>query len=73
MQSMGSHADGVQAFVCVECRRFSSHRAPGWRAYRVDELEGDNEPELAFYCPACARREFDAADGNASPRWCGLI
>jgi hypothetical protein len=28
-----------------------------WRAYRVD-LEDDDEPAVAFYCPDCSEREF---------------
>jgi hypothetical protein len=30
--------------------------ARGWQAHRAD-LDGE-EPELAFYCPVCADREF---------------
>jgi hypothetical protein len=33
-------------------------RAEGWCGYRVDEPYTDEPPELAFYCPACAEREF---------------
>jgi hypothetical protein len=28
-----------------------------WQAYHTD----DDPPELAFYCPTCAEREFGAA------------
>jgi hypothetical protein len=45
--------------MCVECGERAADRACGWRAYRVDFDEGD-EPELAFYCQACAEREFDS-------------
>ena len=55
--------DGVEQAVhvlaCVECPRVSSATARGWRAYRVDVPEEDEQPALAFYCPACAEREFD--------------
>ena len=37
---------------CVECGRAWLNGRERWRAYLVD-LD-----ELAFYCPACAAREF---------------
>jgi hypothetical protein len=48
--------DYIHVLACVECPRVSSVSARGWRAYRVDRLD-DEEPALAFYCPACAQRE----------------
>jgi hypothetical protein len=45
--------------VCVECGRESDPRWRGWRAYRIDEPETDDPPELGFYCPECASEEFD--------------
>jgi hypothetical protein len=36
----------------------SSAFANGWRAYRIDDPELREPPQLAFYCPSCARREF---------------
>jgi hypothetical protein len=36
----------------------SSFTARGWKAYRTDDIELDEPPTLAFYCPECARREF---------------
>jgi hypothetical protein len=45
---------------CQECGTVADGQARGWRAYRCDlghEYELD-EPELVFYCPACAEREF---------------
>jgi hypothetical protein len=48
----------VHVFACAECPRVSSAFAAGWRAYRTDDPELDEPPELAFYCPNCARREF---------------
>jgi hypothetical protein len=49
----------VNELVCQECRVFSDHHATGWRGYRVDDPDMSEPPELAFYCPACATREFD--------------
>jgi predicted RNA-binding Zn-ribbon protein involved in translation (DUF1610 family) len=41
--------------TCPEC---GARRLPAdeerWRAYHTD----DEPPELNFYCPACAEREF---------------
>ncbi len=51
------HPRHVRMLVCVECSCVSGLRALGWRAYRTD-VE-DEEPTLAFYCPACAARAFD--------------
>ena len=43
---------------CVECGVEADERAEGWRAYRADEPYTDEPPELAFYYPLCAEREF---------------
>ena len=43
---------------CVECGRTTPADARGWRAFRADDPRDDAEPELAFFCPACAEREF---------------
>ena len=50
------HTEGVAIIPrCAECE---AHWLPAdeerWRAYRTD----DEPPELVFYCPACAEREF---------------
>jgi hypothetical protein len=42
--------------TCVECGA-TTIDPHGWAAFRVD-LEPGDEPELAFYCPACCEREF---------------
>jgi hypothetical protein len=40
---------------CTECRRvWLSGDERRWKVYLTD----DEPPELAFYCPACALREF---------------
>ena len=50
----------VHVIACVECPRVSSAFASGWKAYRIDDPELDEAPQLGFYCPTCARREFGA-------------
>jgi hypothetical protein len=32
----------------------------GWRAIRCGELDPDDTPELFFFCPDCAEREFES-------------
>ena len=44
--------------MCVECGISSGLYWVGWRAYRTDDPELAEDPQLAFYCPACALREF---------------
>jgi predicted RNA-binding Zn-ribbon protein involved in translation (DUF1610 family) len=46
--------------TCTECGSLSGLRWAGWRAYRIDDPELAEPPALAFYCPACAEREFGA-------------
>jgi hypothetical protein len=43
---------------CAECGCSSGLKWRGWRAYRVDDPETDELPELGFFCPSCAQREF---------------
>ena len=47
----------VRVFGCAECPRVSSVTARGWKAYRldVDDEDEDELRELVFYCPDCAR------------------
>ena len=48
----------MPAVVCAECGR-ESKDANGWRALRVDDpTDEDARPEIGFFCPACAGREF---------------
>jgi hypothetical protein len=50
----------VELLWCVECGR-SSDDASGWRVGRIDDPEDeDPRPQLGFYCPTCAEREFGA-------------
>ena len=48
----------VHVLACAECPRVSSVSARGWKAFRTDDPELDELPQLSFYCPECARREF---------------
>ncbi|MBA3842779.1 MAG: hypothetical protein H0X39_09200 [Actinobacteria bacterium] len=58
----GAAGHGEAASVhCAECDTSSGLRWRGWRGYRVDDPETDELPSLAFYCPACAEREFGAS------------
>jgi hypothetical protein len=43
---------------CAECGCVSGLQWPGWRAYRMDDPARAETPELAFFCPECAEREF---------------
>jgi len=47
----------VMRLWCQECGRPSSPEAKGWRLYRTDVPDEDDEPMLAAYCPDCAERE----------------
>jgi hypothetical protein len=55
-----SRADGVHLLRCVQCGSISGLYAAGWRGYRTDDPDTDEEPALAFFCPTCSAREFDA-------------
>lgn len=57
MEDRGITGD-VHVLACVKCPRVSSVSARGWKAYRSDDPETGEQPTLAFYCPACAEREF---------------
>lgn len=52
----------IHTLECCECGALSPEEpvAVGWRACRCDDPEVEEEPALAFYCPACAVREFGA-------------
>lgn len=49
----------VRVFGCAECPRVSSVSARGWKAFRVSDPDENEQPELLFLCPDCARREFE--------------
>jgi hypothetical protein len=44
---------------CEECRAEATGLAEGWRGLRTDIPDEGDEPEVAFYCPECAEREFE--------------
>jgi hypothetical protein len=43
--------------VCCDCERRAAGTAAGWQGHLVD-LDDDGKDEVAFFCPACAAREF---------------
>jgi hypothetical protein len=49
----------VTTVTCAQCGTSSTGRWRRWRACRSDNPEFDEPPTLAFFCPACAEREFD--------------
>jgi hypothetical protein len=59
----------VTQLLCVECGALSDAQASGWRGYRLDECDDDEPPGNAFYCSACANREF----GLLRPRWRSVL
>jgi hypothetical protein len=50
----------ARLLVCAQCGSVSGLRADGWRGYRIDDPELDEQPDLGFFCPTCALREFGA-------------
>ena len=43
---------------CIECGTISDPGWSGWRACRTEDPEGVEPPEISFFCPGCAYREF---------------
>jgi hypothetical protein len=56
--------DTARTVTCIECGCSSDANWTGWWACRCDEPEFGEPPGIAFYCPACADREF----GRRPPR-----
>lgn len=54
----------VVGMVCTECGCAANAEATASRAYRIDDPRLGQEPELAFYCPACGVEQF----GSLLPR-----
>jgi hypothetical protein len=49
---------------CEECGKepdVEAHAA-GWIAFLVDLADDPDPPQVVFYCPDCAKREFDGED-----------
>lgn len=51
----------------AKCPRVSSVTAHGWKAYRADDPEEDEPPQLAFCCPGSRVRS------SAATNSCGTI
>jgi hypothetical protein len=56
VQDAGSISNGV--LRCEECGVASAGSAWAWRGYRIDDPEDGDPPEIGFFCPDCAYREF---------------
>jgi hypothetical protein len=53
---MSSPGPVRHVLTCIECGVLSASPVDfGWKAYRCDDPGLDETPELAFYCPTCAR------------------
>ena len=53
------HAERTgRVVLCVECGSSSWLRWKGRGAYRCEDSETNEPPEIAFYCPSCAEHEF---------------
>jgi hypothetical protein len=50
---MLTSGDPIHVLICEKCERVTT-TGGGWRGYLTD----DDPPEVAFYCPRCAQREF---------------
>ena len=48
----------LESVSCIECGSVSDSNWSGWRACRTEDTEGIEEPEISFFCPECAHREF---------------
>jgi len=55
-------SENHSVLVCAECGCSDDGEAAGWRGYREDLPDEDEQPSLVFFCPSCAAREFDAVD-----------
>ncbi len=48
----------LKRLCCEECGAEATPGAWGWRGYRIDDPEEGDTPEIGFFCPDCAEREF---------------
>src|SRR5688500_4879569 len=49
---------------CTECEAVPTDAACGGIGLRADDPEEADPPQLAFYCPTCAEREFGERFAN---------
>jgi hypothetical protein len=54
----------IEFVDCIECGSVSDSSWSGWQACRTEDPEGIEGPEISFFCPECAYREF----GRQTPR-----
>jgi hypothetical protein len=52
----------VHVFACAESPRVSTAFASGWKAYRIDDPELDEPPQLAFTAQAVAAVSSEPPD-----------
>ena len=57
-QRVAGGADRPRLMECEECGTHAIGDAWGWRGYRIDDPEDGDPPEIGFFCPDCAYREF---------------
>jgi hypothetical protein len=65
--AFGATVSTKNALRCTECGRLAVDDAYGWRGLRTDLAEEGDEPELSFYCPECAEREFNQRPAYRPP------
>ena len=60
MACRGAPGPRVVAAVlcCVECGCCSGELGRGWVAFRCDDPDDGDGPEIAIWCPICAAEEF---------------
>jgi len=49
---------GAAMLYCVECGCCSGELGKGWVAFRCDDPDDGDGPEIAMWCPVCAAEEF---------------
>jgi len=55
---VGRRVERPEPLRCEECGIQATAGAWGWRGYRIDDPEEGDMPEIGFFCPDCAFREF---------------
>jgi len=49
---------------CVACGCCSGELGKGWAAFRCDDPEDGQGPEIAIWCPVCAAAEYGYRPGS---------